>query len=334
MEKRIFIYHSLDTFWIHSEIKKQIALLEKSEEKISLTKLRFPEDSIDTAIDALLTLSFTTQKNIVSIDNYDHKIKKPDLIALLDACKKDCLLFLYKESPRFASKAFEEVARNRKEVSITIEYFIKEQRIRNRLQQFCKETKIQFQKEAQEKLLAFFIDNPSMWKTETEKIAMHFYRAEQKQNPISLQDLNNLINWSSGGSREFAITNLLLGKEVKQGITLLEQYLNERGNLLGIVAILQKSYEKILRFKELQQQRIAEEKILQRLSVYYTKEKNALFKHDKIYTIPSVIRMMNGLVELETLLKSQSYGHSHVGQTPVNLKAKLFLYRLFFSVPT
>lgn len=334
MEKRIFIYHSYDIFWIQSEIKKQVDLLEKSGENISVTKLRFPEDSIEQAIDALLTLSFTSKKNVVCINNYDHKTKKNDLINLIDACREDCLLFLYKETPRFTSKAFEEVVRNRKEVSITIEYFIKEQRIRNRLKQFSKETKIHFEKEAEEKLLAFFIDNPLMWKTETEKIAMHFYHPQKKEITVFLKDLNNLINWSDGGSREFAITNMLLGREITRGITLLEQHLNQRGNLLGIVAILQKSYEKILRFKELQQQQISEEKILQRLSVYYTKEKNALFKHDRIYTIPSILSMMNGLIELEKLLKSESYGHSHVGQTPVNLKAKLFLYRLFFSVPT
>lgn len=326
--KRIFIFHTRDTFWIEEQMQKIIALHHENGEKSSIIRLIFPEDSPKKAIDSLNTLFFSKEKTIVSIKNYDQKMAKKELIQLLDACGKNSLLFLHKEMAKFNSKAFEEEVRKRSEVEICVEYFVKEERISHRLKKFSEETNIFFDDKAREKLLFFFSKNPMLWKSEMSKIALYFHGSTEK---VNANKLNILIHWPESETSEFFIVDQL-ALQKKEGLLMLEKYLEQRGNFLMIIVLLQREFKKILQFKELLAQKHHQEKVFQILSIYYTKEKNALLRYNQIYTIQSSLRMLEGLIEIEKILKSEDFNHTAVGQTSFNWKAKLYLYRLFSCI--
>ena len=282
----IYIFHSKDPTWIEEEVEKRIARHYKDNPP-KVIPFFFPGQGVSDVLQEMQAPSMFEQAKVIHITNYESNAKKSDLDKILaNLAKKDLLILSKREIP-FASKAFEKMIKGDKRIEVNIEYFPNENRLRNKLKLFLKQQKIKLETAAFEDLVFYFLAHPEHYNKETEKLA-HCYGGEmiaehEKDEDggvvLTREDIEQVM-LTDMSAKEFAIAEYFLealkNADPKKFFEKTEIYLNEKGELFKLVAIIQNEIEKVLRFCEMRKNRYSDENIFSALGVYYNKGKLAL----------------------------------------------------------
>ena len=236
----------------------------------------------------------------------------------------------FKESPGSLSKKIESFVKHSEEVKVF--YLQKPSRfkIKERILEGLNEHHLSLSKQSIEYLSDLFFQTPNLMENEMEKIFLFF--EDQKENEhIDLKQLKLLLVYEDQGST-FDFIEATLSSNRKLALQAFLQFFKQKDfDFIHLQALLAYEVTKVLHYKELQNQGLAEHLIFTKIKVFHPKAKEHLRERSHRFTLKALYVLMEKIIDFEKVLKTTSLTHLSVDKRKDNQIAKLFLEKLIFE---
>ena len=325
--KNIFIFTGTDDFLFNQKLNIVLKKYIPDEAKaFAFRKYIVGEGEEKEIVNEVSTLPFGSSYKCVVVKSFD-RMEKNALLLLIKECVDECFLFLQHSDTKLNAgklKTWLNVKPSKVEhISLKAPNAYE---LCSRIRMFLNNKKISFQEQAVREMGNHLVMQPELLKGELEKI--EFFLKDRSEG-LTIPLLRSILS-SSQVVNVYQVTNYIFLRQKSASLKALMYYIKQAGNFILLHSILNKETHQLLKYKELSAN-ASQDEVFKKIGIYYGSHRSSFLEKVNRFDYNELCQWVEGMNQLEQILKSDSVVDDRVGSTKVNQVGLTHLQKMILS---